>query len=242
MFCWRCEEISLSLLRCNKPPLQPVLEDPAAVLSWWEAKDVVGKFFPFLTGACLMCAEPSPGCRDPGDYWDVGGHPLHVPGSTTSPDAHHASWFSSSVKEKSCTEPDQSSKQPQKEDGQWSPDILLVTGYFIRLWTMDVTLAHMPACEEHCPFERRKMEGLETWASQLISSWSLRVGPSMAISLRGDPSSAGPGPRKQTKTNWGTVRTRMRGPGCPLSKGCGFQAGEYTSAALLTSPLLLSLS
>lgn len=33
MFCWRCEEIRLSLLRCNKSLLQPVLEDPAAVLN-----------------------------------------------------------------------------------------------------------------------------------------------------------------------------------------------------------------
>lgn len=58
-----------------------------------------------------MSAKPSPGCRDPGAYWDVGGHPSHVPGSITplGPDAHHALWFSSSVKEKkSCTEPYQS--------------------------------------------------------------------------------------------------------------------------------------
>lgn len=57
-----------------------------------------------------MCAEPSPGCRDPGAYWGVGGHPSHVSSSTIplGPNIHHASWFSSSVKEKSCTESDQS--------------------------------------------------------------------------------------------------------------------------------------
>lgn len=99
MFCWWCKKISLSLLRCNKTLLQTVLEDPAAMLSrsaggrqrtLW-----VGRFFPFLTGACLMCSEPSPGCRDPGACWDVGGHPSHVPGSTTplGPDAHRARGF-----------------------------------------------------------------------------------------------------------------------------------------------------
>lgn len=102
------------------PPCNPCLR----MQLQWEAKDAVGKFFPLLTGPCLMCVEPSPGCRDPGAYWDAGGHLSHVPGSTTPPDAHHVSWFSSSVKEeKSCTEPDQTSKQPQTEDGQWSPQI-----------------------------------------------------------------------------------------------------------------------
>lgn len=44
---------------------------------------MVGGLFPFLAGASLMGAEPSPGCSGAGVHWDVGGHPSHGLGSAT---------------------------------------------------------------------------------------------------------------------------------------------------------------
>lgn len=119
MFCWRREEIRLSLLRRNKTP--PVTyawvtscnTEPSR---WWVAGEVVGGFFPFHTGACLMCTELQRCWCPLGCHWSI----LLSTSSVTplSPDTWHAWWFFISVKEqKSCTRSDQSPFQPHL----WQP-------------------------------------------------------------------------------------------------------------------------
>lgn len=241
MFCWRCEEISLSLLRCNKPPLQPVLEDPAAVLSWWEAKDVVGKFFPFLTGACLMCAEPSPGCRDPGDYWDVGGHPSHVPGSTTSPDAHHASWFSSSVKEELHRAWPELQTAPKR---RWA----VVPSYSPGDWLFYTSLDHGCDIGSHA-----SMWGtLSFWAEKDGGPWDLGITADLQLesacgSLHGNQSQGGPQQcrswtKKTNQDKLGHSQNQNEGPWMSSIQGMWFPGrGIYQRSPVNISSAFVSL-
>lgn len=105
-------------------------------------------------------------------------------------DAHHASWFSSSVKEqKSYTEPNQSPKQPHPRQPSWDAEKMGAgSGPQMSSWWLAILASplehgcvihwdHMPACEDIVLLSWEGWRALKTWASQVIPSWGLLCGP-----------------------------------------------------------------